>query len=493
MSAVANPPNAGLNPAGGPGPAVPSVRVPLQFVLTGVMALVAGTVILVRRPDLLATYHYNQYIIATTHLFVLGWITSIVMGAMYQLVPVALETRLHSERLARWHFPLHLIAVAGMVWMFWRWDMKQVAHFGSAYAAGVGLFVYNIGRTLWRVPRWNVVATAVLSALVWFCLTLGAGLAIAAGKCTYESAATLSPASAWGAVIHSLQAVARFATRFDQIAAMHAHAHLGVVGIFVMLIVGVSYKLLPMFMLSDVQRVWRARASVALLNLGLAGGFFAILLRSPLKQVFAAVIVLALILYGCEVAAIFQARKRRTLDWGLKYFLTAVGLLAPVSLLAMVLSLPGLPLNAFTGQLENLYGMAGILGVISFAIIGMLYKITPFLVWYASYSRHIGKARVPSLADLYSSALQVAGYWTYLGGLLVTGTGIVLSHALLCRAGAMLLLASLGILVVNLGLILRHLVKPRIEPLRVGPSKPLTPRPSTSNLGNPLPRLASNS
>jgi len=27
-----------------------------------------------RPPDLLATYHYNQYIIAVTHLFVLGFI-----------------------------------------------------------------------------------------------------------------------------------------------------------------------------------------------------------------------------------------------------------------------------------------------------------------------------------------------------------------------------------------------------------------------------------
>lgn len=493
MSAALDSPNPASTLAGGPGPQVPSVRVPLQFVLTGVVALVAGMVILVRRPDLLATYHYNQYIIATTHLFVLGWITSIVMGAMYQLVPVALETRLYSERLARWHFPLHLIAVAGMVWMFWKWDMKQVAHFASAYAAGVGLFVYNIGRTLWRVPRWNVVATAVLSALAWFCLTLCAGLAIAAGKCTYESAVSLAPTSFWGAVIHSLQAVGRFATRFDQIAAMHAHAHLGVVGIFVMLIVGVSYKLLPMFMLSDVQQVWRARASVTLLNLGLAGEFFTIVLRSPLKQVFTAAIVLALVLYGFEVAAIVQARKRRTLDWGLKYFLTAVGLLAPVSLLAMVLSLPGLPFNALTGQLENLYGVLGILGVVSFAIIGMLYKIIPFLVWYASYSRHIGKARVPSLADLYSPGLQVAGYWTYLGGLLGAGSGIVLSHPLLCRAGAMLLLTSLGILVVNLGLILRHLLKPRIQPLRAAPAKLPARRPSTSNPGGKLPLLARNS
>ncbi len=142
---------------------------------------------------MLATYHYNQYVIAATHLFVLGWITTIVMGAMYQLVPVALETKLYSERLARWQFMFHLVGFSGMVWMFWTWDMKHVGHFGWVLAVGVGLFVYNIARTLLRVPRWNVIATAVASALAWLSLAVLAGLMIAAGKCSYESTSALAP------------------------------------------------------------------------------------------------------------------------------------------------------------------------------------------------------------------------------------------------------------------------------------------------------------
>ena len=109
--------------------------------VTGLVALLVGVIWLVARPDLLATYHYNQYVIAATHLFVLGWICSIVMGAMYQLVPVALETKLYSERLAKWQFAFHLIGFVGMVWMFNVWNMKQVGHFGSVMAVGVGLFV----------------------------------------------------------------------------------------------------------------------------------------------------------------------------------------------------------------------------------------------------------------------------------------------------------------------------------------------------------------
>ena len=232
-------------------PHAPSVTLPLRFMVTGMLALLTGVILLVLRPEMLATYHYNQYVIAATHLFVLGWICTIVMGAMYQLVPVALETRLYSERLAAWQFAFHLVGFTGMVWMFWTWNMKQVGHFGSVLTVGVGLFVYNIARTLLRVPRWNVIATAVASALGWLSLAVCAGLTIAVGKCSYESSSVLAPGNPFGALLHGLKSVATFTARFDQIGAMHAHAHLGAVGVFVMLIVGISYKLVPMFTLSE--------------------------------------------------------------------------------------------------------------------------------------------------------------------------------------------------------------------------------------------------
>ena len=442
-----------------------SISLPLRFIVTGLLALTLGVAWLVAQPSVLASYHYNQYVIAVTHLFALGFLCSIVMGAMYQLVPVALETQLYSERLAKWQFAFHVVGFAGMVWMFWKWDMKQVGHFGSAMAAGVGLFVFNIAQTLRRVPKWNVTATAVSAALVWITLTIIAGLSIAAGKCTYESTAGLATAAGIKSVVAGLRSLGAFMARFDQISAMHAHAHLSGVGFFTLLIVGVSYKLIPMFVLSEIQSHRRAVASVALLNLGLAGSFITILMRSPWKLAFAGVIIAALALYGWELRAILRARKRAALDWGIKSFLTAVGLLLPLSLLSLVLAWPGLPLNTFTGQLENLYGYLGLIGVVSFAVIGMLYKIIPFLVWFGVYSPHVGRARLPPLADLYSTRLQIIGYWTFLGGLLGTGTGILLSSELGVRLGSSLLAVSVGTLIVNVGKMLFHFARPQVVPL----------------------------
>ncbi len=116
----------------------------------------------------------------------------------------------------------------------------------------------------------------------------------------------------------------------------------------------------------------------------------------------------------------------------------------------------------------------GLLGVVSFAIIGMFYKIIPFLVWYGSYSRQIGLSKVPSLADLYSPALQAVGYWTYVAGLVATTLAIVLANAVAVRFGCVLLALSLGTLALNVIKILSHLIHPKIEPLNLRPAMEVT-------------------
>ena len=146
-------------------------------------------------------------------------------------------------------------------------------------------------------------------------------------------------------------------------------------------------------------------------------------------------------------------------------FLSAICLLGLESALALVLSWPRLPLNGFTGQLENLYGFLGLLGVVSLAVIGMLYKIVPFLVWFGTYSSKVGFNQVPSLSELYSARLQKAGFGLYACGLAVTGAGIVMAHGLLVRGGTLLLCFSLVTLVLNMVFMLRHFFRPQLKPL----------------------------
>jgi len=416
----------------------PSTDVPLRFAVTGMAALVLGVCWLALRPDILATYHYNQYVVAVTHLFTLGFVCSVIMGAMYQLVPVALETSLYSERLARWQFGFHVIGLAGMVWKFWVWDMTQVGHFATVFACGVGMFVYNVGRTIRRAPRFDLIALGLTSALGWLSLTVIAGLYLAAAKCW-----NFSP--------------------FGAMAQMHAHAHVGVIGFFVMMIVTVSYKLVPMFALSDVQNQRRARASIWLLNAGLAALATAILLQSPWKLGASWVVILGLVLYVLELRAIFTARKRRAVDWGLRYFFTAVAFLVPECVLAVVLCWPGLPATLVTTQLETVYGLLAILGVVGLSILGFSYKILPFLVWYRVYGDEVGKHKVPSLAQMYSARLQAVIYWLWLPGLAAVSISTALGSEAAVRASVGLLIAGLVLHMINAGMILSHLWSPRFD------------------------------
>jgi hypothetical protein len=422
----------------------PAIGLPLGFMITGLLSLLATVLLLVLRPDLLSSYHYNQYILAVTHLFILGFLLSVVSGALYQLVPVALETSLFSERLARWHLGSHSIGFLGMTWMFWVWNLKEVGYFGSVLAFGAGLFVYNMAKSLRRIPRWDVVALSVVSALVWLSLTLLAGLYLAADKSW-----NFSP--------------------FFPIAAMHAHAHLGAVGVFVMLIVGFSYRLIPMFTLGELQNPKRALLSIALLNLGLAGLFPGILLERPWKLAFALIIIAGLALHAIELIAILRRRRRRSIDPSVRSLLVAIGLFAPLSILAVVLCWPGLPTSQFTTQLENVYGFLGLFGVVTLAILGMLHKIVPFLVWNRRYSSEVGLRPVPTLSEMYSQRIQGVSFWLFLAGLLVTSVATAFAHSVAVRSGVLLLAASLALVALNMIRILAHLRRSRPVPLQPNP------------------------
>jgi hypothetical protein len=192
--------------------------------------------------------------------------------------------------------------------------------------------------------------------------------------------------------------------------------------------------------------------------------FLAILLRWRWKIACALIVIVGLLLYGLELAAILRARKRLATDWGIKNFLTGIAMLLPLSVLGLILSWPGLPLNSLTGQLENLYGFVALIGVITPAIVGMLYKIIPFLVWFKRYSRQIGRARVPALADMYSARLQMAGYWAYLLGLGTTSTAIFYASNSGIRIGCALLAVSLASFMFNVFSMLSHFVKPKLKP-----------------------------
>jgi hypothetical protein len=306
-----------------------------------------------------------------------------------------------------------------------------------------------MARTLVKVPRWTPVVAGIASAVGWLLITMLAGLFLACAKC-------------WPWI-----------TPFPALAQMHAHAHLGVLGFFILLTVAVSYRIVPMFTISSVQSAGRAWWSIALINIGIAGIVPAILFQSVWRIAAAVTIIIGLTLYGWELRDILRARMRATLDWGMRTFLTGIALLIPLSIIALVLCWPGSPATPHTFQCENVYGVLGIIGVLWMSILGMLEKILPFFVWFHRYSDEIGHRAVPQLADMYSTKLQAWGYWLHLAGLAGIAIAAGMQSAPFGSAGCMLLASSTLTFLINAGVILSHL---RRAPA-AGEDLPLRPAP----------------
>jgi len=426
----------------------PPLSIPLRFMLTGLVTLWVGAAWFLFRPDLLVEYHYGPQIIALTHLIAIGFVGSVVMGVVYQMFPVVLGSiveggnevgggaggvRLYSEKLARRHYWFHTIGFVGMVAMFWIWNIKQVGHFGSVFATGVGIFAWNIWKTYKPHRVRHPVVFGVLSSVTWLVSAVLAGLYLASAK-------------SWPRI-----------SFFNPLSQLHGHAHLALLGAFVILLVGASYRMLPMFLLSEIQSVKRAWVSLILLDVGLVGLVPAMTLSLEWKCLFAWVICAGLGCFAMEARAIFGARKRRQLDLGLKVFLGALCMLGIVACFGVILSWPGRAPTEFLVQLENVYGYLAVFGVLTPAIQAILLKVMPFLVWTRAYGHQVGIRPTPTLAEMGSRQLQFGFAVCYVTGVLAAGLGIALKMSGVVQGAWLLVVVAQICYAANVVKILRHL------------------------------------
>jgi hypothetical protein len=380
----------GLNPPGSGG-AARNFNIAVCHFVFGLFALATFAVALpFNVGDVLGEYHYTPHAVAFTHLVVLGWISSIVMGAMYQLVPVALATELHSRRLGYISFAFHFAGVCGMILSFWFWNFRLLLWFGSSVSLGFIIFIYNMARTVKKAPTRDIVSVHIATSLAYIALTFLAGQYLMHDKLLWFS-------------------------RFNVLSAIHAHAHLAALGWFVLLIMGVGYRLLPMFLLTEVQSMKRAWIAYGFVNVGILGLFCALVIRASWMGFPLLILVLGLALWFREIFAMISVRKRSALDPALRAAVTAVLHLPVIAGVGGWLALSK-EVSDLQLQSQTSYALLGFFGFISLFIIGMLYKIIPFLVWYKIYPPLVGRQPVPKLEDLYHRGIQRWGLILFVTG-----------------------------------------------------------------------------
>lgn len=204
----------------------PPFRTVSKYFVAAIISFVLLNLLLLLNHSDIIGHHFNPKILAITHIATLGWISMIIFGALFQLVPVVLDVKLFSEVLAEVQFWIYLIGVIGLVYSFWFFETGFYMNI-SAILLNLAMFIFdfNIIMTFTRVKKWNITGLYLASAIFHLIVTAIAGLLLA-----------INLGSPY--------------IKIDHLQYLNLHAHVAFIGWVSMVVMGVAYKLIPMFTLS---------------------------------------------------------------------------------------------------------------------------------------------------------------------------------------------------------------------------------------------------
>jgi cytochrome c/quinol oxidase subunit I len=405
-----------------------STMLPLAYLGAAAVAFMAAAIAVPWLARELAGHYYHPRVMALTHTITLGWITLTIMGASYQLIPIVLERSVWSERLARWQLVALVVGIAGLVGHFFIAEWRGLLWAAAAVGLGALAHVVNVAWTLRGLRRWTFTARLLVMGLAGFLLTSVFGLVLGLNH-----------------VVRVLPVAL--------LAAVHAHFHLALLGWVAPMVFGVAARVYPMFLLAPEPRGWPGRAQAWGLALGVPATVCGLLQHPPLLAAGAVAIAVAVAGHLAWVVDIARARKRPALDWGLRLVFTGTALLVPSTVLGLALAfdLVGGP------RVGLAYAVLVLGGWASLTIVGMMLKIVPFLVWYRAYGPLVGRASVPTLAQLSWPAAEGAAWALLTVGVVALACAVyvadatwILGAGLLVAAGAIAFGATLGRVVLHL-------------------------------------------
>lgn len=372
--------------------------------------------------------------LVAVHLLTIGWLTLLMLGALFQFVPVITAQPLLDQRLSAGALLLIETGLIGMVAGFIALGESPQRHLWclglgtTIVVTGIGLALLNLGAPLLRSGPLPLPGRFIRAGFLFLTVTMLFGA-------VFVFALTLPGAAP--AVLVRLTA------------SVGSHVLSGIGGWLTLTAMGVSYKLLPMFMLAPEER---GVLGEAVLKLGVAGLFLAIgsgVLRLWWREpVFALaqnigwiLIGMSLIGYLADLVRLYRARRRPRLELHNRAVIGAFASLVCVVVTgASLLATGTLPRGAPALAWLALFGWLSGLGL------SQLYKIVPFLTWLTRFGHTIGRKPIPRVQDLVRESHAMPWFWIYFAGVPIAATGVALRASLPVRIGAALsLIATLGL------------------------------------------------
>jgi hypothetical protein len=400
----------------------------LAFLVLNVLLLFSG--------DAFGGHYFHPKLLTLTHVAVLGWATMVIFGALYQLLPVVLQVSLYSPRLAQVTFFLLGTGTILLGYAFWTFSVGAVLLVAaSALVLAFLLFNLNLWLTIRQTSHASIEADFIGTSGIWLLVTGVVGLLMA-----INFTHPFLPESH----LHYLK----------------LHAHVGVGGWFLLLIMGVGSKLLPMFLLSHQLPARNLHMAYYLVNAGLVL-FVAdqLFWHSPYQGLYGFLVAAGVLVFGLYLGEAYRKRMRRQQDAGMQQSLRAVMLLVLPVLLVLVLS-EQVPLPGWVRQqLYLAYGISVFMGFLTALILGQTFKTLPFLVWMHRFQHLVGKKPTPQPSHLYSERLLRVQNAAYLAGFAGLLGGVVAGQSWLLLLGSLLLLLTSVLYVLNVFKVLIRVIE----------------------------------
>jgi hypothetical protein len=362
----------------------PPATVPFRFFLTAPLFLLTTAIVMLWRGPEIMLYRLSPAALAATHLFTLGFMAMVMLGALLQLLPVVAGAQVAKPRLIA--ALTHAAVTIGTLLLCGGFLFVQplFIRIGAvALVAGFLVFIPAVAIALFRSP--------IRNALVWSIQFSVAALAL-----TVTFGTILAASHAWNIGLPNL-------------ALPYLHPAWGLLGWAALLAIGVAFRVVPMFQLTPRYPAWLTRYLPATVFALLALWSFALWTGDGTPAV--AVRLFGLGLAG--VLAVFAAAtlvlqyRRKSGPSDVTVYFWALGMASLlIAILAIVLRL-GLsaPFEQFE-RIDMFVGIAVLVGFFGSIISGMLYKIVPFLTWFRLHAAAAPNRRLPNVRTIIPERRQ---------------------------------------------------------------------------------------
>lgn len=399
---------------------LPAPGIPLLYFGYAHLCLALAFAALIVRPGLPGGYFYHPRMLALVHLVTLGWITSSILGAFYIVAPLALRMPFRAAAIDRIASLAYGAGVSGMAASFWTGEYAVMAWSAAPALMTLALVAIRAWAGLRRAPvPWPV---KLHVALAFANVLAAAAFGIAIGLNRAHGGAAWSP-----------------------LAAAFAHAHLAAIGWAVMMVVGLSYRLIPMILPATMPTSASMAWSAVLLEAGVIGLTMALLTQSPWTPVWAALVVAGLAVFVAHVREIVKHKLPPPAalprpDWATRQTHVAFMWLLIAAVLGMVLTL-----RVMSIALQWTYGVAGLVGFLSQVVIGIQGRVLPLHGWYRMFQAGGLKPPERSAHALGSPALARATLLTWSIGVPFLALGLASATPAVTAGASALLMCGVAL------------------------------------------------